>query len=132
MSRLCSVLLLLCTMAILSCTKQEISAHDAPKVALEHALDSLYAHSYDAYIDAVDYVYAPFDRQLMRNLLQQHVEGVEQEKGVVVDCYADSVLFHNDTVATVYYRLSYSTGTSELSSQKMNRVGGDWKIRIRH
>jgi len=108
-----------------------VSAHDAPKVALERALDSLFAHSYGTYIDAVDYAGVPFERELMTDILQQHVEGIEHEKGSIMDCRADSVLFQNDSVATVYYKLTYSTGVSEMHSQKMNMVNGDWKIRIR-
>jgi hypothetical protein len=98
---------------------------------LEQALDSLFAHRYNAYIDAVDFAGVPFKRKLMTDILQQHVEGIEQEKGVIMDCRADSVLFQNDSVATVYYKLMYSTGVSEMHSQKMNMVNGDWKIRIR-
>lgn len=130
MTKLCPILLL-CVMALCSCSSNEVSAHDAPKVALERALDSLFAHSYGTYIDAVDYAGVPFERELMTDILQQHVEGIEHEKGSVMDCRADSVLFQNDSVATVYYKLTYSTGVSEMHSQKMNMVNGDWKIRIR-
>lgn len=131
MTKLCPILLLLCVMALCSCSSNEVSAHDAPKVALERALDSLFAHSYGTYIDAVDYAGVPFERELMTDILQQHVEGIEHEKGSIMDCRADSVLFQNDSVATVYYKLTYSTGVSEMHSQKMNMVNGDWKIRIR-
>ena len=130
MAKLCPILLL-CVMTLCSCSNNEVSAHDAPKVALEQALDSLFAHRYNAYIDAVDFAGVPFKRKLMTDILQQHVEGIEQEKGVIMDCRADSVLFQNDSVATVYYKLMYSTGVSEMHSQKMNMVNGDWKIRIR-
>lgn len=130
MTKLCPILLL-CVMALCSCSSNEVSAHDAPKVALERALDSLFAHSYGTYIDAVDYAGVPFERELMTDILQQHVEGIEHEKGSIMDCRADSVLLQNDSVATVYYKLTYSTGVSEMHSQKMNIVNGDWKIRIR-
>ena len=130
MTKLCPILLL-CVMALCSCSSNEVSAHDAPKVALERALDSLFAHSYGTYIDAVDYAGGPFERELMTDILQQHVEGIEHEKGSIMDCRADSVLFQNDSVATVYYKLTYSTGASEMHSPEMNMVNGDWKIRIR-
>ncbi len=114
--------------------EREVSPQDAPKVALELALDSLYAHKYDTYINAVynENRKSMFPRTLAQNMLSQHVESVEAEKGRVMGCTANTVTFHSDTLATVYYTLTFADGTREQSSQKMVRHGGEWKIVVRN
>ncbi len=116
------------------CFDKQVSPQDAPKVVLQHALDSLYGHNYDTYINAV-YTEGRqnlLPRGVMRKMLQQHVEAMEVEKGIMSGCVVHKAEFHTDTLATVYYRITFTDGKFEDSSQKMVRVGGEWKIVIRN
>ncbi len=120
--------------ALSGCFDKQISPQDAPKVALQHALDSLYGHNYETYINAV-YTEGRqnlLPRSVMRKMLQQHVETMEVEKGGLSKCVVHDAEFHSDTLATVYYRLTFADGKFEDSAYKMVRVGGEWKIVIRN
>ncbi len=120
--------------ALSGCFDKPISPQDAPKVALQHALDSLYRHNYDTYINTV-YTEGRqnlLPRSVMRKMLQQHVEAVEAEKGKISSSVVLTADYHSDSIATVYYRLTFADGTFEDSSQKMARIGGMWKIIIRN
>ena len=37
-----------------------------------------------------------------------------------------------DTLAVVYYKIKYESGNEEVSSNKMVRRDGQWKIRVRN
>ena len=112
----------------------DYNPYQTPQTALDYALDSLYAHNYDAYIRSV----APengtpiLPTDTMRKLLKQHVEGLEEEKGGVVSVDVVDTCSISDSLYSVFYRLNFSTGESEVSSQTMQCTNGEWKIRIRN
>lgn len=120
------------TGAVVSCGEQ--NPYETPQTALNYALDSLYAHNYGAYIRSV----APghgaevLTDEMMRKLLTQHVEGIEQRKGRVLGVDVVDTCSISDSLYSVFYRLNFSTGESEVSSQTMICVGGEWKIRARN
>ena len=127
------VVALLGLSCIFSCA-EDYNPYQTPQTALDYALDSLYAHNYDAYIRSV----APengvpvLPADVMRKLLKQHVEGLNEEKGDVVSVDVVETAMETDSLATVFYSMSFSTGVSEVSSQKMVCIYGEWKIRARN
>ena len=63
---------------------------------------------------------------LMHQQINQRVKGQALATDVVkVDVLAD-------TLAVVYYKIKYESGNEEVSSNKMVRRDGQWKIRVRN
>ncbi len=114
--------------------ERPISPQDAPKVALQKVLDSLHAGKYDTYINAIydDTGHGILPKPIATKLLRQHVEAMRAGKGEPLSCSVHDAVFHTDTLATVYYVITFADSTVETNSQKMVRVGQDWKIVIRN
>ena len=131
-SLLCGFVALLSVSCLNSCAGD--NPYLTPQTALDYALDSLYAHNYGAYIRSVAQEDGDpiFSESVMRNLLQQHVEATEEEKGTVIACDVVNVDYQTDSLAAVYYQLTFSSGATEVSSQKMVASNGQWKLRIRN
>lgn len=131
-SLLCRLVALLSASCLLSCAEE--NPYLTPQTALDYALDSLYAHNYGAYIRSVasEDGRPVFPENVMRNLLQQHVESVEEEKGEVIACDVVNVDYQTDSLAAVFYQLTFSSGETEVSSQKLVATNGQWKLRIRN
>lgn len=131
-SLLCGFVALLSVSCLNSCAGD--NPYLTPQTALDYALDSLYAHNYGAYIRSVaqEDDGPIFSESVMRNLLQQHVEATEEEKGTVIACDVVNVDYQTDSLAAVYYQLTFSSGATEVSSQKMVASNGQWKLRIRN
>ncbi len=123
------------TLVLSGCfNERKISPQDAPKVALQKVLDSLYAGNYDTYINAIydDTGIGVIPKPIVRKLLRQHVEATSMDKGNVIACSVSDAVFQSDTLATVYYDIVFADSTKENNSQKMVRVGTDWKLVIRN
>ena len=131
-SLLCGFVALLSVSCLNSCADD--NPYLTPQTALDYALDSLYAHNYGAYIRSVALENGKevLQSDIMRNLLQQHVEAILEEKGEVIACDVVSVDYQTDSLATAYYQLSFSSGATEVSSQKLVASNGQWKLRIRN
>lgn len=131
-SLLCGFVALLSVSCLNSCAGD--NPYLTPQTALDYALDSLYAHNYGAYIRSVaqEDDSPIFSESVMRNLLQQHVEATEEEKGVVLGVDVVDTDTLSDSLVVVFYNLNYANGVSELSSQKVMCQNGEWKLRIRN
>ena len=131
-SLLCGLVALLSASCLLSCAEE--NPYLTPQTALDYALDSLYAHNYGAYIRSVasEDGRPVLPESVMRNLLQQHVGSVEEEKGEVIACDVVNVDYQTDSLAAVFYQLTFSSGETEVSSQKLVATNGQWKLRIRN
>lgn len=131
-SLLCGFIALLSVSCLNSCADD--NPYLTPQTALDYALDSLYAHNYGAYIRSVaqEDDGPIFSESVMRNMLQQHIEAVEEEKGQVIACDVVSVDYQTDSLAAVCYQLTFSSGLTEVSSQKLAASNGLWKLRIRN
>lgn len=110
-----------------------------PPIPAEHkafldAYKALNEHDYDTYLEYVDMednedsTYA----DLLKMVLNQHQEYQEKKKGSVTDIEIVDSKKESETACTVFYRLSFSGNASEVSSQKMVCVDGDWKIKVRN
>lgn len=131
-SLLCGFVALLGVSCLNSCAGD--NPYLTPQTALDYALDSLYAHNYGAYIRSVaqEDDGPIFSESVMRNLLQQHVEATEEEKGVVLGVDVVDTDTLSDSLVVVFYNLNYANGVSEVSSQKVMCQNGEWKLRIRN
>lgn len=118
---------------LVSCV-EPIEPNESPQIVLVDALESLSLHNFEKFVDNVDFGDSEdtIQRKLFIDILRQHQERVDLVKGTVDSCIAVDVKFFSDSVATVYYKLVFSNGNSELSSQKMIYVDNKWKIRIRN
>lgn len=98
------------------------------------AFNDLQRHDYEAYLRVSDFGVEPDSNQLafMQSLLAQHQDWQEKRKGVAVDVYVIDTEMLGDTVCYVYYEVAFADSTREVSSQKMIRTNGDWKIRLRN
>lgn len=131
-SLLCGFVALLSVSCLNSCADD--NPYLTPQTALDYALDSLYAHNYGAYIRSVaqEDDGPIFSESVMRNLLQQHVEATEEEKGVVLGVDVVDTDTLSDSLVVVFYKLNYANGVSEVSSQKVMCQNGEWKLRLRN
>jgi hypothetical protein len=131
-SLLCGFIALLSVSCLNSCADD--NPYLTPQTALDYALDSLYAHNYGAYIRSVAQEDGGpiFSKSVMRNLLQQHVEAVEAEKGSVFGVDVEKTDTLTDSLVVVFYKLTFSNGNSEVSSQKVMCQNGEWKLCIRN
>lgn len=123
-----------CSLFGVSCEESKTDPAEAPKAAFRQATDILMTGDYEAYSDHLDYG-SDIDsssRSVMLNVLKQHSEWQNAEKGGLDSCSIVAADMESDTVATIYYRLVFGNGTSEVSSQKMVRTDGVWKIRVRN
>lgn len=131
-SLLCGFVALLGVSCLHSCAGD--NPYLTPQTALDYALDSLYAHNYGAYIRSVaqEDDGPIFSESVMRNLLQQHVEATEEEKGVVLGVDVVDTDTLSDSLVVVFYNLNYANGVSEVSSQKVVCQNGEWKLKLRY
>ncbi|MBQ0023499.1 MAG: DUF4878 domain-containing protein [Prevotellaceae bacterium] len=133
----CYILWMMVGMSLLtftSCHDAITDSSDAPKQAMQGALDALKDGNMDMYFECLDFDSETDSVQmaLMLDLLLQHREWQNaQHKAIssidIVDCE-----MMGDTVCTVYYQFSYADGVKEVSSQKMVRKDGIWKLRLRN
>jgi hypothetical protein len=119
---------------LLASCVEPIKPDESPQIVLVDALEALSLHNYEKFVDKVDFGNSgdTIQRNLFVDILKQHQERSDFVKGTVDSCIAVDVKFISDSVATVYYKLVFSNGNSELSSQKMIYVDNKWKIRIRN
>lgn len=98
------------------------------------AFNDLQRHDYDAYLRACDMGEEPdsFQIAFMQNVLAQHQDWQEVRKGAAIDVLVIDTEMLGDTVCYVYYEVAFADSTREVSSQKMVRTEGDWKLRLRN
>lgn len=126
---LCFLLFLVC-----GCRTEIADPVDVAKNTLIEALDSLHSHNYGKYISYVDFGEEMSDEQqkVMFHVLCQHQERLEILKGRISSCEIVGVDQESDSVVVLYYEMKFADSTSEVNSQKMVRVGTNWKIRVRN
>lgn len=126
----CVVLLLVLS----ACWGKEESPKDKAKNTLKEALSTLQSGNVDGYMQYVDFGCEMDSVQLavMQCLLKQHLDRQAQQKGTIVSIEAVDAQMLGDSVCTVFYQLAFADSTVEVVSQKMVRVGENWKIRLRN
>lgn len=131
---------LLCFVALLallaSCRGQEVEVDSGQqaKQALVDAITALNSHDYEAYYHALDFgceIDSVQQTVILRTLIQ-HQSWQDQRKGQVADIRAVNADMICDSVLMVYYQLTFADSTQVVSSQKMVRHGGTWKLRVRN
>lgn len=118
----------------MACRQQIVYPEDAPKAAMNAALEALQAGDFDTYMTYVDYG-ADLDSaelQNMKDVLRRHEEWKQAEREHVVSTRVVDVKMQGDTVCTAYYQYVFADSCRETVSQKMVYRDGRWKIRIRN
>lgn len=124
------ILLIMC---IGACQKND-EPTNAPKLLMLDALDKLAAHDYDGYMELVD-IDCEMDsahRAFMKQVLSQYQQRQEVRKGYVQNKHVVNAKLLSDTVCVVYYKLTFPKNVEEVNTQKMVKVGDDWKLRLRN
>lgn len=114
--------------------KHEDAPEDAAKKVLLTALKDLQTHNYDAYLanTDIDCEMDSFHLAIMKQILVQHQEWQDANKGTLTDLQIVDAKMINDTVCSIYYQLEFDDSVKEACSQKMICVDGNWKIRVRN
>lgn len=112
----------------------EVDSGQKAKQALVDALTAINIHDYDAYFQALDFgcEMDSVQKALMMRTFIQHQDWQDKHKGIVADIKAVSADMISDSVYMVYYQLTFSDSTCEVSSQKMVCYGDTWKLRVRN
>lgn len=128
-------LLLAAASTTCSCTgKAEATPDEEARRVLTEALCALYQGNAEDYLVHID-MGEPMDSfqlDFMRMALTQHSQWCEQTKGVVIGINTVDAKMISDTVCYVRYELTFADSTREVSSQKLIRKEGTWRIRVRN
>lgn len=112
----------------------EPTPEEAAKDALMVALEALRGEDYDTYLQHVD-IGVPMDsarRAFMKDALRQHQEWKRAERAAIVSVDVVDGRMIGDSICTVYYQYTFADSTCEVASQKMVRLGEEWKLRLRN
>lgn len=124
-------LIVIGSMALLSCEEDEQSPAEQARDAVVTTLTSLYSGDVDAYILNSDFG-EPLDStktMLLRMVLNQYVAGVKDRGGLKSIKPIRSVR-EEDSLYAVSYELKYNDGTSERCIKNVKHAGGKWNLCI--
>lgn len=126
--------LIICLLALIGCRQEVLTPEEAASQTFVNAFKELQMHNIDAYLQSVDFGAEPdsFQIAFMHTVLEQHQDWQEKEKGVMSDLVVVDTELQGDTVCYVYYDITFADNTHEVSSQKMVRTDGNWRIRLRN
>ena len=127
-----SFIILLC----LSCLQsfRELTSEEAAKETLKEAMEALNREDYDAYLQHADFGVEMDSAKwaFMRDVLKQHLGWRRNERASLVSIDMIDAQMSGDTICTVFCQYTFADGTQEVVSQKMIRVGEEWKLRLRN
>ena len=125
-----------CMLCFIACEEEKVvnNPADASKDAFLASLEALNKGDYDTYLKSVDMGQDmdTFQILVLKKALQQHHEWIVQVKDSISSVEVVDVKMKNDSTATIYCQYTFGDSTSEVSAQKMNRVCGVWKLRLRN
>lgn len=130
----CVLLLGLSAFCFGGCHK-ETDRSEAPRKAMQQALNLLVAERYEDYFACMDFgedldsaQRALFATTLMRQVALTHETRSGLQGALVLDAR-----MAGDTIATIFYRQYFANGDSIDCSQKMTRnADGQWLLRMRN
>lgn len=130
----CVLLLCLSAFCFGGCHK-ETDRSEAPRKAMQQALNLLVAERYEDYFACMDFgedldsaQRALFATTLMRQVALTHETRSGLQGALVLDAR-----MAGDTIATIFYRQYFANGDSIDCSQKMTRnADGQWLLRMRN
>ena len=127
---LCFALLL----ALSACWSRKELPEDQATSAFLKAFSTLQGGDVEGYMQYVDFggEMDSLQRSVLCRLLTQHQDLRVRQKGELLGIEAVDAQMQGDTVCTVFCQLTFADSTAELVSQKMVRVGEDWKVRLRN
>lgn len=132
--RACLMLLCLSCLCLGGC-HEEADRSEAPRKAMQQALNLLVAERYEDYFACMDFgedldsaQQALFATTLMRQVALTHETRSGLQGALVLDARMTG-----DTIATVFYRQYFANGDSTDCAQKMTRnAEGRWLLRMRN
>lgn len=119
--------------AVSSCKKDKDPVSPAKK-SLKIALDNLYKDNYVEFDKMVDYG-GTTDSLLHKRLYDMIVFNASLQKkryGEVTKIQIKEGNLVNDSVAQVFYDLTFSKGEKETGTYKMVKINDTWKIKARN
>jgi len=121
-------------LGLTSCWGDKGLPEDQAKAVLKEALTALQRHDVDAYLRCVDFGTDMDSLQevFMRRVLEQHQDRQDQLRGAVSGIDMIDAEMQGDSVCMVFYQMTFPDSMVEVASQKMIRVGKNWKIRLRN
>lgn len=134
MKRLLTYLPVLFAVCLMACHDKIAVPEDAPKEALQNALEALNRGDCDTYLSYVDYGVEmdSVRKSVMCDAIRQHIGWRTARKSSVVAIDVVDAKMSGDTVCSVFYRYTFADGTDEVAVQKMVRRDGEWKLRVRN
>lgn len=119
---------------VLGCKGEGKDPTEQPKQLLTDVVGMLDAHDYEGCLRYVDAGCELDSSQTAILLLamKQYQERQEQRKGSVKQVEIVDAKLTTDTLCTVFCKLFFADGTEEVSSQKLVKSDGEWKIRLRN
>lgn len=130
-------LYIIAMLVLLSSCRGQDEGLDSEQIAMQTLVDALTAinsHDYEAYFNTLDLgtdIDSIQQEVIMRTIIQ-HQDWQDKRKGAVADIKSVNADIICDSVFIVYYQLTFSDSTCEVSSQKMVRHGDIWKLRVRN
>jgi len=127
----------ICAIVVLSffgCKDKNTDPIEPARLVLKDALMAVEEHDIMRYLDAVD-IGVPIDTlhiDILHKTVLQHQQMQEAAHGrcVDIDIIDSDVL--SDTLCYLYYQLTFADSVQEVSTQKMVRKDGVWKLRLRN
>lgn len=123
-------LVMILVLCLAACQEKPVG----PTHTLKEALEALEREDYDAYLRCVDFGAEMDSVQMkcMQQVLRQHVGWRRSKRPSVVSIDMIDSQMQDDSICMVYYQYTFADSTKEVGSQKMVRLGEDWKLRLRN
>lgn len=126
------VLAVVCWLSLSSCEDKDPAS--ASRTTLLKAMNKLQkgdVEGYCRYLDFGQELDSLTEAQIAK-MWVMHEKINLNTKGEVMAVDVVKVDVVADTLTTVYYKIKYASGNEEVSSDKLVRIGGEWKIRVRN
>lgn len=128
------VLLCLSVLCLGGCHK-ETDPSEAPRRAMQQALDLLVTERYEDYFACMDFGedLDSAQRALFATTLMRQVALTHETRSGLQGALVLGARMAGDTIATVFYRQYFANGDSIDCSQKLTRnADGEWRLRMRN
>lgn len=114
--------------------QKEVNNEEQARQALLDALTAINSHDFESYYNSLDFgtEFDSVQKQVVLSTIMQHQDWQDKRKGLVADISTISLDLVSDSVCIIFYQLTFSDSTKEVSSQKMVRCDEKWKLRMRN
>lgn len=126
--------LLVILVAFTACSGESSSPESAVICSFSEAMSAIESDDFEGYVDRSDFGsdMDSVQRAFLCLALKQHKLKQTEKMGGTGSMSVVEVKFLSDSLCDVFYQLIYADSTKEVSSQRMIKVGDEWKIRLRN